>query len=474
MATIEGEAPAAELADHPLLSTGYRRWVVIVLLLVSIINFADRAILNVLAQPIKEDLGLTDTDLGLLQGLGFAIFYSIMGVPLGMLAERTVRTRMLAVCIAAWSAMTAVCGLATGFATMLVARIGVGVGEAGAQPISNSLVSDHFGRNKRGSVLAIILLGAPFGFLLGQSVGGLVADAWGWRAAFYAMSVPGLLVGALVLFTLREPPRGLAEGAASIGSGKAPSFMTVLRFLWAKPTFRQLIFGFVLAGFAMNAVANFVLPFYLRGFDVPLATVGLMFGVVSFFSNGIGMLLGGFWYDRLARGDPRWSLRAPAIALLLCAPCYAGAFLSRDIYSSMAFVFFGNLILATHMAQTAAAMQNMVGPRMRATTSALVALIIGIFAAGLGPSVVGFLSDLLGERAFTGGGDFFAQCPGGRGIDGIGSALDSACVAASTQGLRVALLSILAVFAWAALHYWLAARTLQQDYYEPEAAPLSA
>ncbi|MXO59960.1 MFS transporter [Altererythrobacter salegens] len=466
MATVpQGVGPTLD-ADHPLLRPGYGRWVVVTLLLVSIINFADRAVLNVLAQPIKEDLHLTDTDLGLLQGLGFAIFYSVLGIPLGVLAERTVRIRMLATCIAAFSIMTAACGLATNFVTLLLCRIGVGVGEAGTAPVSSSLVADHFDQNRRGSVLGIILLGAPFGFLLGQSVGSLVASEWGWRAAFYAMSVPGLLIAALVFFTLREPPRGLAEGAIAEGTQEAPSFRTVLGYLWAKPTFRQLITGFVLAGFAMNAIANFVLPFYLRGFDVPLATVGVMFGLVSFLSNGTGMLLGGFWFDRLARRDPRWALRAPAICLSLCAPIYAGAFLARDIYLSMSFVFFGNLVLAMHMAQTSATMQNMVGPRMRATTAAVVALIVGILAAGLGPTLAGYLSDVFSENSFA-GGVFFTQCPGGRGVDGLGTNLDIACVRASTEGLRLALLSVLPVFAWGAVHYWLASRTLTRDMYRP-------
>jgi predicted MFS family arabinose efflux permease len=457
-----GEAP------HPLLRPGYRRWAVFVLLLVAILNFADRAILNVLAQPIKEDLQLTDTDLGLLQGLGFAIFYSVLGVPLGMMAERVNRIRMLAICVAAWSIMTAACGLATNFATMLLGRVGVGVGEAGAQPVTSSLIADQVPRDRRGSVIAITLLGAPLGFLLGQSVGGMIAGEFGWRAAFYAMAVPGVLVALLVLTTLREPPRGLADGIAGTAEAQAaPKLTEVVAYLWAKPTFRQLLTGFIVAGFAMNAIANFVLPLYLRGFDVPLARLGVLFGVVSFFSNGIGMLLGGFWFDRLARRDPRWALRAPAIALVICIPAYAGAFISSELAVSLASLFVGNLVLATHMAQTAATMQNLAKPRMRATTSAVVALVIGILSAGLGPTVAGYTSDLLGERAF-GTADFFVRCPGGRGADGIGTALDSACLAASTEGLRTALLCLLVLFAWAAIHYWLASRCLQRDLYLPE------
>lgn len=472
MATLGEGLPQAEGSQppdqHEMLRPRYLRWVVFVLLLVAIMNFADRAILNVLAQPIKEDLHLTDTDLGILQGLGFAILYSVLGIPLGLLAERTSRTRLLAGCVTIWSVMTAACGLAGSFATMLLGRIGVGIGEAGAQPITNSLVSDHFRRDRRGSMLAITLLGAPLGFLLGQSAGGIIASEWGWRAAFYAMAVPGLLVGALVLCTLREPPRGLADGVVGTGAVEAaPSFMEVIRYLFAKPTFRQLLVGFVLAGFAMNAVANFVLPLYLRGFTVPLATIGVLFGIVSFFSNGLGMLIGGFWFDRLAQRDQRWAMRAPAIALICCIPAYAGAFISPMLPLSLACLFMGNLLLATHMAQTMATMQNLAKPRMRATTSAVVALAIGMLGAGLGPTAVGLLSDLFGERAFA-APDFFGQCPGGRGVDGMGTALDTACLAASTEGLRLALLGVLAVFIWAALHYWLAARHLEHDIYAPD------
>jgi predicted MFS family arabinose efflux permease len=418
---------------------------------------------------IKEDLGLTDTDLGILQGLGFAILYAVLGIPLGLLAERTVRTRLLAACVAIWSIMTAVCGLAGSFATLLLGRIGVGVGEAAAMPVTSSMISDHFRPGRRGSMLAIILLGAPFGFLVGQSVGGMVAGQWGWRAAFYAMGAPGLLIAMLVLFTLREPPRGLSEGAPRAPDAPAPSLGSVMRFLWAKPTFRHLLAGFVLAGFAMNAVANFVLPFYMRGFDVPIATIGVLFGVVSFFSNAIGMLLGGFGIDRLARRDLRWAMRAPAIALVLCLPLYAAAFLSREIHLSLACVFFANLTLGTHMAQTSATMQNMAGPRMRATTSALVALVVGVISAGLGPFAAGWLSDRFGQQAF-GSADFFDRCPGGRGADGLGTALDAACLTASTDGLRLAILSLLVLFAWAGLHYWLAGAHLRQDLYQPSDA----
>jgi predicted MFS family arabinose efflux permease len=313
--------------------------------------------------------------------------------------------------------------------------------------------------------MAIITLGAPFGFLLGQSVGGWVASEWNWRVAFYAMGLPGILVAMLAWFTLREPPRGLADGY--IKPAPVPSLMTVIRYLAAKKTYLHLLAGFTVAGFTLSAIANFVLPFYLRGFDIPLATLGVIFGLVTFTSNGIGMLVGGFGFDWLSRKDMRWILWGPSIALVLCAPFYFGAFVSSEIYGSLSFIWLGNLTLITFMAPTMGTMQNLIGPRMRAMTAALTAMVGGLLGSGLGPTVLGVLSDWFAVRVFT-GADFITSCPGGRAPDGPGSALDTACLSASTAGLRYALISVLVLLFWASLHYLLAARHLKQDFYDPQ------
>lgn len=445
---------------HPLLTTRYRVWLVAVLLLLNTLNFADRAILSVLAQPIKEDLQLTDAQLGMLQGLGFAILYSLLGLPLGWLAERVSRKNLIAACVAVWSCMTAACGLAGSFFSLLLGRIGVGVGEAGFQPPMASLVSDHFRAHRRGTVMSIILLGSPLGFLLGQSVGGWVASEWGWRTAFFALGVPGVLLGAVAWLTLREPPRGLAEGR--VYTDAPPTLRATVAALWAKPTFRHLLAGFVVAGFAMNAIAQFVLPFYLRSFGLPLATVGVLFGVVAFSSNGLGMLLGGMGLDRLSRRDARWPLWGPAITLTLAAPLYFGAFSSTAVATSFAFIWFANLALATHLAPSLASVQNVTDPRMRALATALVWLVLGLLGTGLGPTLLGFASDFFAARAY-GIGDFLASCPGGRAPMGADAAAQAACRAASTQGLRSALLCATVFFLWAAVHFLLASRTLRRD-----------
>ena len=186
-----------------LLSSRYKLWLVTVLLLLSTLNFADRAILSVLAQPIKEDLKLTDAELGMLQGLGFAILYSLLGLPMGWLAERVSRKKLMAVCVAAWSFMTAACGFAGGFASLRLCRVGVGVGEAGFLPPVASLVADHFKSDRRGTIMSIVLLGSPLGFLLGQSLGGWVASQWDWRVAFFVLGSPGIAAALIVCLTLR-------------------------------------------------------------------------------------------------------------------------------------------------------------------------------------------------------------------------------------------------------------------------------
>jgi hypothetical protein len=238
----------------------------------------------------------------------------------------------------------------------------------------------------------------------------------------------------------------------------------VIAHLWAKRTFRHLLIAWTVTGFGLNAVAQFVLPFYLRSFGLPLAVAGAVFGVVSFTSNSIGMLLGGFGFDRLSRRDVRWSLWGPAAGLVLAAPMYFGAFISTHVWISMGFIWFANLVLISYFAPTQAAFQNLVGPRMRASTTALTLVVLGLLGSGLGPTVLGMASDFFATRAF-GPGDFIASCPGGRAGAGAPQGLDGVCRAASSEGLRQALMAVQVVFVWAAVHYVLAARTLKSDLY---------
>lgn len=446
-----------------LLSKSYRTWLLTVLLFVCSFNFADRAILAALAQPIKEDLKLTDLQLGLLQGLSFAILYSILGVPLGWLAERKRRTHIIAVCVAIWSAMTVLCGFAGNFVQLMLCRIGVGVGEAGFLSPTSSLLADHYPARKRASALAVVMMGTPVGYFIGPVIGGWIAATWDWRLAFYVLGVPGVIASLLVWLTLREPPRGLAEGRPPT-TEPPPSIPGVIKHLWSLPTFRHVLIGGSLASFTLNAVGQFSLPFFLRGHGLPLAQAGLIFGLISFFANGIGTLLGGFGVDWVSKFNPRWALWGPAVGLAVTVPVYLIAFSNPHLWTSIGFLFVGNLMLITFYTPTFATVQNLVGPRMRASAVALFSLVFSLVGAGLGPTFLGMISDFFAQQSF-GAGDFAAMCPGGRAAPG--SAADAVCRAASASGLRHALMSVQVVFIWAIVHYLLASRTLVKDLYRP-------
>ena len=297
---------------------------------------------------------------------------------------------------------------------------------------------------------------------MGQSLGGWVASLWGWRAGFFALGVPGLLAALITWLTLREPPRGLAE--SRVVALAAPTFKESFATLWSKPTFRHLLVGFVVGGFAMNAVAQFVLPFYLRSFGMSLATAGALFGVISFSSNGLGMLVGGLGFDRLSRRDARWPLWGPAIMLVLATPLYLGAFASHTIAVSFGFIWFANVAMTTHLAPSLATVQNVAAPNMRAMATAIVWTVMGLLGAGFGPTLMGMASDFFASRAYA-AGDFIHNCPGGHAPAGAAAAIDAACRAASTQGLKMALFCGTLFFLWAAVHFLLASRTLKQDLF---------
>jgi predicted MFS family arabinose efflux permease len=412
-------------------SRGYRGWVLFLLLLTYMSSYIDRSILGILAEPIKHELGLSDGQLGLLSGLSFALFYTVLGLPIARLAERYSRSMIISASLVVWSGMTALCGVTVSYAQLLLCRIGVGVGEAGGNPAAHSLITDIFPPERRASALAIYSLGVPLGSLIGAVAGGALAQAWGWRAAFLVVGPPGILLAILVLLTIREPQRGGADIARGDAPADAvPPLTAVLRMLFGNPAFIHLAAGAALVVFTGYSIALFMAPFFIREFGLGIADVGWISGAVNGFAAAAGIAIGGFITDWAGKRDRRYYAWLPASCVGLAGPLFALAFLQQSWQAAMLLLIPATTLIYTYFAPTFAVMHNMVEPRMRATAASVLFLIINLVGMGLGPPIVGAASDAFAARAFTG---------------------DAA--AASATGMRYALAGCGLICLWAAAHF---------------------
>jgi len=454
-------------AGGPGLGAGYKTWALFVLTTIYTSNFIDRQIIGTLAQKIKEDLHLSDRDIGWISGLAFAVLYSILGIPIARLAERTNRVTIISISLALWSGFTAACGLATNFIQLFLLRVGVGIGEAGCSPSAQSLISDYFPPRIRSTALSIYSLGIPLGALFGALLGGKIAQTWGWRAAFMVVGLPGLLLAVLCRLTLKEPVRGGYDPVPATGEA-TPSLLTVLARLMRAKAFPHMAFGAALGSFAGYGIAFFSIPFLLRGpFHLDLATAGAAYGLVGGLAAAVGVFLGGAITDLIGRLSPRAYALVPGFGFLACAPLYVWAFQQHDLISMASIVIAPLILQYLYLGPTFAVTHNLVEPRMRATATALLFLPINLIGLGLGPPFVGWLSDMLGQQRFTtvhGAGVFKALCPGGIAPKGADAALGAACHLASFDGVKWAIIITAGgVYAWAGLHYLLAARSVKRD-----------
>jgi predicted MFS family arabinose efflux permease len=378
--------------------TPWRSWYALGLLfVVYVFNFIDRSILGILNQPIKEDLGLSDTQMGFLGGIAFAIFYTFLGIPIARLADRTVRRNVLAVCIAIWSAMTAVCGLAASFLHLLLARIGVAVGEAGGSPPSHSMIADLFPPETRATALAIYALGIPVGTMIGNLAGGWINEAFDWRTAFVVVGLPGLLLAVVVRFTLREPERGASEHLKPTDEAAQP-VMEVFRYLWAKRSFRYLALGGALHAFVGYGVGFWIPAFFLRTHGMGTALLGEWLFYLGF-AGMAGTLLGGWMADRLALRDFRWYVWLPGLATLLSVPFSAAVYLVPDYAVALLIAIVPTMLGSYYLGPTFALTQGLVGLRMRALASSILLFILNLIGMGLGPQATGIISDALATTA---------------------------------------------------------------------------
>ncbi|MBB5402352.1 spinster family MFS transporter [Paraburkholderia youngii] len=447
-------------------SSWYRGWFLLILVLIYASSFVDRIIVAVVGQAVKMDMGLSDYRVGLLGGLAFSIFYSVLGLPIARLADKFNRVVLISVSIVAWSAMTALCGTAGSFWQLMLYRLGVGIGEAGSTPTSHSLIADEFGPRRRASALAVYALGPPIGVLAGAFGGGWLVEHLGWRPVFFVVGLPGLVFGLLAWLTLREPKRGGADGVAAGSSASAPPLSVVFKRLTSSRAFVQMLLGTVIGAFGQYGINLFIPMYFIRVYSMSFAQAGVIFGLVLGVGGIIGTTLGGVCADRVGVNDRRWYARIPALGTGLGFPLLALAFIADQWQLSVALLFMGTILLNVWNGPTFAVVQSIVEPRMRATASAIVFLLMNLIGQGLGTPTVGFLSDRFASHLFT-QGDFHAVCTVPKGPHGAAAVLQgpfaSACHDASANGVRYAMLTASVVLIWSAFHYLRATRHLKKN-----------
>ena len=414
----EAATPGAASSEPQIMpfSPGYTRYAMGLLLGIYIVNFLDRQVVNILAEPIKNDLGLADWQLGLMSGLAFAVFYTFLGIPIARLAERKNRAFIIGGAVAAWSGFTALCATAGNFWQLIAYRIGVGVGEAGCTPPAHSLIVDYVPKEKRASALAFYSMGTPIGGLLGLVMGGIVADAYGWRAAFLVAGAPGLLFAALAFFTLKEPRRVLAAHAKGVAVASA-TFSQTMAYLLKRRTFWFIAFAAAIKAFIGYGHAPFTASFFLRNHKAevaqladdfglgPVGFLGLALGLISGTAGAIGSWVGGWIADKYGRHDKRAYMVAPALASLITIPVYIVA-MTIDSAATALFILAINAFLGTlWYGPVYGTGQSVVPPHMRATAAAILLFIINLVGLGLGPLAVGLLSDWLNKGLGLGPGD---------------------------------------------------------------------
>ncbi len=419
-ATAPG-VPSAEFATEHAASPGYRRYVTTVILIICALNFLDRGVINILAEPIKREFGLKDWQLGMLTGFYFAAFYSVLSIPLARMADRGDRARLITVCLALWSLFTVGCGLARTYLQLAVCRLLVGVGEAGGAPTSQALITDYSPKDKRASAMALYTIGIPIGSLLGLALGGLVLDRFGWRTAFLVAGAPGLVVAAVAAVTLKEPRKAFGASAADMARD-APPLGAALKEIFSKRAFVFTCLGAMLVAFVNYAQSAWLPSFFFRNHAADLgalarsvsAATGFHLGAAGFLGPAMGLVsgvagivgtLGGGWItDRAARRDLRAYVTVQVVFTAIRLPLFLLAMIAPTVPLTLLALGCQSLCTGIAGAPAYASIQRMVQPRVRATASAIFLLGMNLVGLGLGPVTAGALSDLLAMQGYGGGG----------------------------------------------------------------------
>lgn len=425
------ESIAAERASV-LASTQGRWYVLCVMTVVYAVNIADRFVVSTLIEPIKHDLALSDAAVGFLTGTALAIFYVTSGIPLGVLADRVNRRNMIAWALAAWSAMTVLCGLAQTYTQLLLARIGVGIGEAGGTPPSQSIVADRFPAQVRAAAMSVFALGASFGATFGSAGGGWLSDRYGWRSALIVFGLVGLPIALLVRFTVKEPRRGQLDAHRSQTSGA--TLRETLRFIWSQKSLVHILAGATVLTFWGWGTVWWTPAFLVRSHGLAVGEAGALLGPMHGIGGTLVMLLTAWVMARYGRIDARRQTWFIALTTLLTAIPSILAYTTSSKATAVLMFWIFVPITYLYIGPTSGLVQNLVLPGMRAQVFAVLLFLANVANLVIAPELIGLASDYLAPR------------------------IDDA-----RQSLRYALIVSAFTGFWAAYHYYHAARSLPRD-----------
>ena len=451
------------------------------------LNFIDRTLIAVVAEPIIKSFSLTDSQWGLLYGPPFALFYAAMGLPIAMWADRANRVKIITICIILWSIMTALCGIAAGFVMLLLFRIGVAIGEAGGTPPANSILGDYYKPVSRSTALGIYAMGVTLGSVLANLFGGPIAQmkgetfgVWissiglgslfggvdwvnveGWRIAFVVVGLPGILIALLLLLTVKEPPRGYSDPPGTVKEDA--TFMDAFREISGKPTFWWMAVGAAFVAFVGYGLASFQAPFLQRVHGLGVRDAAIQYGAPLSALAALGTFLGGYITEKFSRKSQRAVALVPAIGLVIAVPFYGFALLTENLTLVFPFMAVGAMCHYAYLGAQYNIASSVVTSRSRATAVAVLLILVSIIGNGVGPYFVGFFSDMFMADALAdiGGDVSLSLCKAGEGLSADAKAI---CTTASGEGLRRSLAVTALWFLFASFCFYMSSRTLKRDF----------
>jgi predicted MFS family arabinose efflux permease len=459
-----GKSPVVDVGQS-YGSFPYRTYVLLSLTVVYTFNFIDRILISVVSVPIINEFGLSQFQFGLLSGIGFALFYTLLGIPIANLSEKISRKLIIGICVILWSLATVLCGFATGFVTLLLARMLVGVGEAGCTPPANSMISDYYTPLARPTALGIYAMGVTAGGLLAQIFGGVILDFFSWREAFIYVGAPGIVLGLLVLFTIKEPPRGYSDppGAPKVDRARFPE---AIREIFSKQTFWIMTAGATLAAFAGYSLTGLQPQHVVFTHGFTPAETALMFMAPVGLAATLGAFLGGYLTEQASKRSATAATWVPAVAFFLCAPIYATAFLLGNSTAMLVALMVASMFQYFYLGAQYNIAQAVVSLRVRATSIAILLFVVNLIGYGVGPPTMGIVADTL-TSGWIASSDFAGQITATCSLTdtSLSDELLGACRDARAYGVKWACVVATLLFVLAGIFFLLSGRTFLRDLY---------